>query len=601
LWGYGWGKAISRVPYVGGAIANIVEAGALGGPIAGGVAAAVEATEGLAFNKQAWGNIATGVESHAQRFMDLQGDALAAGRAGGFSGREGLKSFYDDLNTPQLMRALGLHPEDAQADLKQFGIVQGSPEARASLVQQLEVPKYSAAYSDMDQTENKGFAAGAARYGVTSGDAAGAQKYFATLATTMEGATARGMDRASILRSIDASLSGSAARSASSINLGETADFVGRLGNLPGGRTGELGVSAGATLDDAAHSVGSNPTTSFAYMLAAKRTTTPAALEALLGHKLSATEQETASYYFENLKAGDIGTAGKFLSELTIGNKTAINSVLTGPGSPASMAPHRLGPIASSGSTGLSVTESVQLGNHPRSVIASHSPMPPGTPLGAPTAVFDEDKVKSGEYERQLFRMGVRGDLIPVLIEEGRRAKINPLTAGATMMGESSGGFKDRVNVMQIKGSSGLVRRGSDITSARQSIRLGYQVEQTMLDRFGGDVTKMHGGYEGPAWGTDANAGYEGAIRDAYARAGANPDTSNIPERSNDLISGAGAAGVRGSEASLDQNAITTFNATINSTGTALDRLAKAADRARESQDWYRHVSPLGAGVSSIP
>lgn len=606
--GYGWGKAVSRVPYVGGAISNIVEAGALGGPEAAAVAAAIEGAEAVAFHKQMWGDIAGGVQAHAALFMGTQADAFAAGRAGGFSGREGLKPFFDGLNTPGLMKAFGATPQDAMRDLKQFGIVQGSPEDRASLFQQLNVPQYSPGFSGLDQNQVKGSAANAARYGIIEGrGSAGVAQYFQTLGVVMEGATARGMDRASILRSIDASMSGAARGGAAGVSLEATSDFIGRFANLPGGRTGEIGLSASAALDNAASQVGHNPSQSLAYSMAARRVNSQTDLEGLLGRPLTETQQDTARYYFMAKKSGNMGLAGSYLAALTKGNDNAVYKVLAGPGSPVSTLPEMYRPIATAGITGMGVNESIQAGLHPHSVITPTMSQPGvagGSGLGAtPAHWFSENKsAAGGEYEQALTRMGVRRDLIPILIEEGRKAGINPLLAGATMMGESHGGNNQAagVNVMQVKGSSGLVRRGSDITSARQSIALGYQVEKTMLARGGGDVTKMHAGYEGPDWGTAKNAPYENAIRNAYIQAGVGPD-SKIPDDANQLNAGAGAATTRGSQASLDQNMIERVNTGLDKAGTALEKFAAATDKATKSQDWYREQTPLGGALGSIP
>jgi hypothetical protein len=377
---YGLGRAVARLPGIGAPLSTILEAGAIGGPWAAGLATLVEGADLAVFNKQYIGNALQSSAGRAAPFGDLQTAAFAIGRSQGSSGQGVLNRFYSGMFPPEVLSEFGITAADALRDIGNFGITQRSTvrlgrgggastdvpgaagfdpgpfglgvthldrrrfgvnngvihgrtsataeatisgttaaEADEALVRALNAPKNDAAFSDMRPealAALKNQAAEAARYGFVTPDAAGVDKYFDRLRSVYIDASAAGLDRSAVGQSIAAAMSGGARRGGMGIDQGEVSRYIGSFTNLAGGRTGELGLSSMAALDAGADLVGRSPVQSMAYSRAAQRIDSVSKLAATFGGKVPDDMKYAVQDYMEARKHGDLPGAARLLSQM---------------------------------------------------------------------------------------------------------------------------------------------------------------------------------------------------------------------------------------------------------------------------------------------
>ena len=332
-----------------------------------GTAMAARVAEELFFLPQSFGGAEASALGNAAPYRDLTYGSYALGRAGGFSGQGLRDSIYTGVKPPEWMETLGLGPTESLGMLQNFGIVQRDNDANKELIQGLGRTRFTNAFSGLNM---EGSIGQAAHYGMISGDATGITQYTTQLAPILSMAVEQGLDRASILRSIDASVATTMRGGGVGADIGGIGRFVSGFSMVPGGRTGEFGASVLQNLNAANESVGTDSTRSLVYTMAASTTlNTPAKLKAFLEQggrdgayeKLAndPTGKKQLQYYFENIQAGRPQFAAQYLRDIIGGGNfpEAESSLLTGPYNPLlKQLPENLQPLAT-GVTNLNSTQ----------------------------------------------------------------------------------------------------------------------------------------------------------------------------------------------------------------------------------------------------
>jgi transglycosylase-like protein with SLT domain len=231
--------------------------------------------------------------SAADPARQLRYSAYAMGRAGGFSGA-GLESeFYSGPGgvPAPWMEQLGLGPTEAMAPVKGYGIAPRSVRGGVGIARALGgLQMYNPGLSGLPDGMAAASAANAAKYGLLPGigstgllsggdtyNSRGSEgvaaaypieRFGKQLSDILAPAVTMGLNRAEILRSIDASVAASArGGSASGASYGDTAGWMSRFYGMPGGRTGELGAATLTGMASSAAKIGTDPaaTSIFSY------------------------------------------------------------------------------------------------------------------------------------------------------------------------------------------------------------------------------------------------------------------------------------------------------------------------------------------------
>lgn len=201
-------------------------------------------------------HIERGFANEAMPFHNLANRTYALGRAGGFSGANLTRRLFPGhYVVPPWMAALGIGPEDAADALSEYGIVPRSADAGASLPQNLIALSKSPAFAGMPQSQIIGFQRQMAGLGI--GGQGTLDPFTVRVAGIMEQAIAKGMDRATVLRSIQSGISRMSG--GGSVSANAMADFFANTQGLgPGFRTGESQLGVLGNIAQAASRIGTN-------------------------------------------------------------------------------------------------------------------------------------------------------------------------------------------------------------------------------------------------------------------------------------------------------------------------------------------------------
>jgi hypothetical protein len=184
--------------------------------------------------------------NEARPYTDLVKRLYAVGRAGGTPGGKLVKQFFPgeewgkSYQTPGWMSTLGLTPDAVSQILQRYGIVpHGAGEAK-TFARTLRLGALAPAFSGMAPGTVESLSRLGANLGI--GNPQRPDYLLARIAPLMEMAVAKGMDRATVLRSMESSLSRLGGGQSFGTSLGGLTDFYNKLATsgLPGGRTGEL-------------------------------------------------------------------------------------------------------------------------------------------------------------------------------------------------------------------------------------------------------------------------------------------------------------------------------------------------------------------------
>lgn len=538
------------VPFAGGmGFGNTAAFGAAA--FTGGMSGylAMKAVEELIFAPQAIGSLEAGALSASSPYINLKRGAYATGRAGGFSGDNMFREFFPgSYKTPEWMRAEGLGPQEAMERMNSFGIApvssqQGQDLARAAGSFQF-MPGLSGMNVDpiMQTMAKYGMMPGqTGQNNALTGDVA--SQAGSQLSVIMENAVSRGLNRAEVLRSIDAAVSVTAHAGSLGANVGNLSDFMFRFTDMPGGRTGEAGLQAMAGLEGANASVGSNPMRTVMYGSAAMRKYgSEKGLTSLLGgdfykqYSSTPTGQAMLKNYYAAVKSGDMFMASQLLKEITVGNPEAQQTLLsqsefmqgvpgyardvvtgnmTGTGTTAATS-YRVGPQGAATGPVPDFGSNMQLSGS----YAMGANGPGGFMESYNLTSFNKDQV--GEYRAALLRQGVNPAYIDKVIEESQKRGIDPRLAGAIMHAESRGGNDPNLsygkngqigaygltgiqNPFQISGSSKMPKP----TSPGMSIEEGLEHIQEDLKGSGGSMRELLKKYSG----SDDDKYYQNVVR----------------------------------------------------------------------------------------
>ena len=613
----GFGGA--NVPFAG-----MLGLGATSKILTGGFTAglAIAAMEELAFAPQHLLNLEGSALSASKGYRGLQYGTYALGRAGGFSGQKLLEGIYQGVEPPKWMSKLGLGPEEALSMLSGFGIVQrpglgggaitggtgldftvspGTGLENELLIRNLAKLQFNPAFSGLDQGAVQGSVAQAARYGMVSPDAAGVQQFGQQIGPIMTMAVEQGLDRAAVLRSIDAAVGIAARGGGIGANAGELGRFVSGFGMLPGGRTGEFGLSVLQNLNAANASVGSDTLRTTAYMMAVPRLSTEAQMKAFLeqGGKVGAYDRlkndpvagKQLQYYFELVRSGN-PLAAQYLRDIVGGGNfpEAEASLLTGSYNlPLSQLPENLRPLAA-GLTGLPTsTQFIANQIRTRQTLGDRNNNPlnltsgPGGSFGVYPDLASGIAANVGQLRRDVNVHGLKtlsaliGD--PTWGWAPAKGGNNPVGYAARVAGRLGIGVNDPINADDPAFMARLVQ-------AMAPEEVGHDLPGGAVAR--GVETAM--GQSTGMWrGVDTRE--LGAMRNRAGAASGN----NMPTGL-DAQAAALAGIMRSSEISFGEvnGIITTTNQKLHDLGVESDAAAKAVNR------FMRSLTGAGAGPSTF-
>ncbi|MDE2580918.1 MAG: hypothetical protein KGL52_04740 [Rhodospirillales bacterium] len=445
----------------------------------------------------------------ARPAMDLRLGAFALGRAGGFSGAAAVREIFPGrYETPEWMKSLGLTPAAALHLVDAFGIAPTSAGQFRGMASALGEYSFLPGLSGVAGVA-RGVAAQAAHSGAIGSSESSIRSFGLQMSETMETAIAKGMDRASVMRSLSAAISTLARGGAMTLNAPGLLNFIMRFRDLPGGRTGEAGLQALSGLQSAAGEVGRQPLQTIAASMAFSNVKTPAQLRAFLGpaayDKLHASPSGRAElgYYFEAVKNGD--TYGQMLwgRDLAADDVPAQMKMLDQPGMFAGLPPE-LRVRAEAHALGMTATQLVALRAHPYGRTAAGVPRAAPNALGGNLTYYDSSK-SDAFYKQGLLRMGVRPSLVDAVLRAGKNHNLDPLMLGAQMMMESSGGTNTKtgaygipanVNVMQIAKSSGMAQPHSAAQSINEAAFLDQMNAAATGGSFSATIARYRGAHE---------------------------------------------------------------------------------------------------------
>lgn len=261
-----------------------------------GIGMAADVAEELVFLPQSFGSMESSAVSSSAPARNLRAQLYAIARASHGSGQDLMNTFHTGVEPPAWMQRLGLSSPAAANLLSGFGIMQFGTNAKVDLVKGLAGTQFEPAFSGLDVNPSIGRAA---RYGMVQPNAAGVQTFTQQMAPILETAVERGMDRASVLRSIDAAVSMSARGGGIGASVGGLGSFIMRYSDLPGGRTGEAGLNVAERLQAATGTVGQNSLRTLAFVNAAQGMKSEGSLRNFL--------DKSQSGYFEKFTANPVG------------------------------------------------------------------------------------------------------------------------------------------------------------------------------------------------------------------------------------------------------------------------------------------------------
>jgi hypothetical protein len=420
----------------------------------------------------------SGLLSSAKPYLDLTKDTFALGRATNISGESlrgqlfpGAAGVADwqaggrngtlNLDTPDWMAGTGAGPLDYSRYVKQYGVVPFRNEGNSiGIASAFAGSKYLPGFSMMSENDVTGSLSFAAKAGLTGAggenEVAGMQRYAAQLSAVLENATARGVDKATVLHSIDSSIMSVAQRGAGYIDVAGMQKLSMQFSNMPGGA---LGVEAGRAIsgvDAATQSLGTDPMRSLVGANVLQRVQSEGDLAKLIGGPAKLAEfkakdphnAEAVDMLLLSNKKGDIPASFFWWKAISKSFSQAQFNLFNQPGYVGMFPKEQQLPA---------LAHQAGLGDDPFGAMnfrdqGSGGPLV-NTGMGDARSLenygpgvlsgFRPDKIDN--YRAALARMGVRNDLghkvIDEILAESQRKNINPLGPGALSMLESSGGW----------------------------------------------------------------------------------------------------------------------------------------------------------------
>lgn len=490
--GPGWGAVlpgpIGRAARFGarmGLLGDLLGMGALGSLFGGVGLLAAGAYEAVRLPTQI-GRVEGSFASEAKPYANLVKRLYAVGRAGGMSGAGLTKEFFPgeefskSYHTPAWMMQLGLTPDDAAEILGRYGIMPRSRGGARRYVEELRLGALSPGFAGMAPGTVEGLARQAGSMGL------GVQRhpefFLAMIARVMEFAVAKGMDRAQVLRSIQASI-GRYGGSSAGFGTQSLLDFYQRMAssNLPGSRTGALQAQALGGASAAAGTIGSSPVVTMAVQ------------RAIAAHGYLKTNNEIEGFFGPELYGQLSGTApGRAMLKAirTLGQHgnpvqlSYVRSILkSNPQLLAGIVRQGMGRFSGNAALNNALTWAAMgqvTGEGIPGYLADISGKPPGTVMGTRTLGFLQQMKGFGnfspatDYGALLRGAGVPEQLIPGLVRAGMRHNIDPRILAAQMKAES--GFRN----VKSRNANGTTDYGYAQINSATLKRMGWSAEFAM-------------------------------------------------------------------------------------------------------------------------
>jgi hypothetical protein len=243
--GGGWGGGGGRIPFAGmvglGSTSRLLGAAGLG-------MLGAEVVEEVASLPQSFASMERSALAGAKPYWDYRQQMAGMAHAGGMSSEDLQHQFYQGVQPPDWMQQLGLGPQQASSLLRGYGILQTGERAEQgnrSVVEELAKMKFIPAFGGLPEGMVENSAANAAKYGAVEPRAGGLREYDAQMVDVLARGTELGLNRASILRSIDSGISMTARAGGGAGVTPETmGNFALSFAGTPAGRTGEAALNA---------------------------------------------------------------------------------------------------------------------------------------------------------------------------------------------------------------------------------------------------------------------------------------------------------------------------------------------------------------------
>lgn len=237
----------------------------------------------------------------SQRSWDFRSTLFSLGRAGGFDPHSLHTGLFPGGNIipgfpglhspipPLWMRQLGIGPEEAVNMLTAFGIPQQTGAGNIKVAQALGLGQILPGFSGMNPNAPITAARMAMGVGVGGGQPASVvlPSLLQAFSNNLQDAVAKGMDRARILSSMEASLEMIAKSNTTGIMFGPMSSLFSDLmkTNLPGGRTGQLATETIAGSLSTIGTIGKDPMRTMMMLTMMRKfgAKTPQGMAALLG------------------------------------------------------------------------------------------------------------------------------------------------------------------------------------------------------------------------------------------------------------------------------------------------------------------------------
>lgn len=455
--------------------------------------------------------------------------------SGDWQNIEGL--FYPGVNEfskiPAWMRATGTGPQDIARSLMQFGVVP-QPGETEGVASALAAAPFFPGIGNVPGAG--GYISHMAKLGMMPATGEGVRGFTLQFSEIMEGAVAKGVDRATLMESVAKGIDRLAGGGAQGMTQGAVADFLMRYSALPGGKSGALGIQALAGTEGVKAELGAQPLGTMVFSMAAQKLNTREKLssffEGLPGGRgkgylerftQTASGSQAVEMYLESVRKGNWYGAARWLGEIAIGAPGAYEQM-------ASMSPMFAGipremlPFALSGFLKQPVMTFLEGQANPSGGAFGH--FMHSADWNGPTTRFKpwmmapSNPLDSGSpslYSAGISRLGIKEYLIPKIIQYAQAAGIDPRLLAAIVRKESSGGR----TTQNVAGLDPTIwgRIGVEVHDPDTSLRLGAQTLAKLLRRFGGNVQQAIEAYNGQptkaAYGAEvmqyaSQAGYGG-------------------------------------------------------------------------------------------
>ena len=431
--GGGGGGGHGPIPLLGG-FGFPRAAGALGRMLGIGVGAYIagEVSKEVVTAPQTFLGLESSAVGASMPYIDFRRGVFAAARSGGFGGAGLYDTLKPGLSPAQWAANAGYSSLGALRLIQGFGVSPTGAGQAAGMGTALAGMGYLPFMGGVDTSAHMRLMGSLGLVGA-NGDAI--TQHAGQLSDIFANATARGMNKADVLRSIDAGVAMMSRNGAGVVNTQNLADFLFHFGNSPSARSGEMGMSVAAGLQSANASVGANPLPTMLYgQFAMRNFRTRGGIRAFMDRTMGAGSYDTflrnnpgggalLDALTQSVRQGNAVMAGKYAADLISGNPTAQYAIL-GDSPYIQALPASMRPAAAAGLLGMNTA--LPLLNYQHGTgIAGASPYVPG---------------QEGAYAAGLRAQGVRPDLIPGMLAAAKRQGMNPILLGAVLGMESSGG-----------------------------------------------------------------------------------------------------------------------------------------------------------------